>query len=208
MSKSDAEAYIRERKSDTYSVDEQVEMSHSFWDARIGPTHDGIRRADIENRLGLDLDHTVKTSVKHLVDIGMVEEFTRPGPSTLVIATWREDGVINGEVDEAAGEGVENLIAHMHDDDPPEGEDTPAVADGAGSTVRSTVADAFDLLPGGVEDYLRTGDQVEKLNVAVEAIEDNGDLSTRDDYGEIIFVNPAYRYRLTERAVTLYEREG
>lgn len=94
----------------------------------------------------------------------------------------------------------------MQNDEMPD-EGSPSVAaDGAGTTIRSEVADHFDLKPDAVEQHLRTGDPVDKLNGAVEAIEDDDhDLETGDDYGSIIFINQAYRYRLTSHAVGLYE---
>ncbi|MDS0220144.1 hypothetical protein NDI54_02140 [Haloarcula sp. S1AR25-5A] len=208
MAKEHAEDEIRDEKSNAHSTDEQVEISHGMWDYDVGPAHDGIKRANVEDELHLDLDHKPKTSLKHLVDIDMVEEFRRPGPDTFVIADWRdEDAFIMGEVEETATEAIEALIDHMHDDDPIEGDDTPAVADGAGPTIRNTVASAFDYKPAAVEEQLRIGDPLEKLNDAVEAIQEEDDLETRDDYGEIVFINQAYRYRLTPKAVRLYERD-
>lgn len=190
------------------STDEQVDISHGMWDDDIGPAHDGLKRTEIEDELDLDLDYNAGTSLDHLVEIDMVEEFRRPGPDTLVIATWLDDGVINGDVEDTAVEGVEALIDHMQDQDMPDEGSPPVAADGAGTTIRTAVADCFDLEPEAVEDHLRTGDPVDKLNDAVEAIEDeDNDLETRDDYGSIIFVRPAYRYRLTGQAVRLYERE-
>lgn len=205
MGKKHAARYIREHKDDTRSIDEQIEISHALWDEDFGPGSDGLKRTEIEDELGLDLDYQPGTSLDHLVEIEMVEEFQRPGPDTLVIATWLEDGVINGEVGESAVEGVEALIADMDDEMPDEG--SPSVAaDGAGTTIRAAVADQFDLEPHAVEEHLRTGDPVDKLNGAVEAIEDDeNDLGTGDDYGSIIFINQAYRYRLTTHAVGLYE---
>ena len=209
MAKKHAEDEIRDEKDNAHSTDEQVEISHGMWDHNIGPAHDGVKRASVEDALGLDLDHKPKTSLKHLVDIDMVEEFRRPGPDTFVIADWREeDAFIMGEVEETATEAIEALIDHMHDDDPIEGDDTPAVADGAGPTIRNTVADAFDYEPTAVEEQLRIGDPLEKLNDAVEAIQEEDDLETRDDYGEIVFINQAYRYRLTPKAVRLYEKDA
>ncbi|WP_115891638.1 hypothetical protein [Haloferax sp. Atlit-48N] len=200
---------IETEKDNARSTEEQIGIAHAMWDHDIGPQHDGLKRADVEDRLGLDLDHKPKTSLKHLVDIDIVEEFTRPGPDTYVIAEWREgnDAFILGEVTEAAEQGVEALIEHMHEDDPIEGDDTPAVADGSGITIRSAVADAFDYEPHAVEEHLRTGDPVDKLNEAVEAIEEEEELETRSDYGEILFINQAYRYRLTQEAVQMYEED-
>lgn len=81
------------------------------------------------------------------------------------------------------------------------------MADGAGITVRTVVANEFDVMPEAVEQYLRKGDQVDKLNDAIEAIEDHDDIETRDNYGKIGFRNVAYRYRLTEKAVGLVEQD-
>lgn len=209
MAKSTVNAYIEAEKANAQSTDEQVEIAHSMWDHGIGPQHDGLKRSQIEDRLGLDLDFTTKTSLKHLVDISIVEEFTRPGPGTYVIADWREgnDAFIMGEVSEVAGQGVEALIAHMREDDPIEGDDSPAIADGTGPTIRTKLAETFEYEPHAVEEHLRTGDPVDKLNDAVEAIQETDDLETRDDYGEIQFVNQAYRYRLTPKAVRLYQED-
>lgn len=204
MTTKDMENRIRSEKADAHSVKEQIEIAHAMWGHGIAPTHDGLKRVDVEDELGLDLNYNVRTSLKHLAEIGVVEEFAPPGPDTLVIADWRDDGVVNGEVDEAATQGVEALIRHMQDDDPVDEGDTSAVADGVGKTIRSVVSKRFDYSPGKLETFLRQGDQVDKLTEAVKAIKEDDDLSKRDDYDEIVFINMPYRYRLTPRAVTLY----
>lgn len=209
MTHDDAEREIRTKKRSTHSVDEQVSISHGLWDNDIAPAHEGLKASDVEDRLGLDLEYEPKTSLGHLSDIDMVEEFFPPGPETLAIGDWMgADGeIVNGEVDDAAEEGREGLIDHIQDTDRPEEGDSPAVADGAGLTLRHVVADTFDLEPDAVEDHLRdASDQVTTLNDAVEAIEESEAWSTRDDYGRIRFINMAHRYRLTEKAVNLYQR--
>lgn len=206
MSKQDVEAYIRREKRNTHSVDDQVEIAHAMWDRGKHPNEEGVKRTDLEDELGLDLDYSVKTSLRHLEEIDIVEEYREPGPDTYVIADWHDETFIMGIVDEAAEEGIEALIDHVQDEDPVSGDDTPAVADGAGVTLRQVVADEFDLQPRALEDHLRGDNQVDKLNDAVERIEDNDEFETRDDYGEIRFVNVPYRYRLTAFAVDLYEQ--
>ena len=134
----------------------------------------------------------------------MGEEFLPPGSSGYAISE-RRDEIVNGRVDETAEEDIKNLIDHIQDDDPASGGDTPAVADGSGVTLRSVVAETFDLSPDGVERFLRRGDQVAKLNRAVDAIEESPEVEKRDTYGRIVFRNAAYRYRLTEKAVKLVE---
>lgn len=204
MSRNDAGNHTRSENADAHSVDEQVEITHAMWDHGVDPAHDGIKRADIESDLGLNLSYNVRTSLKHLAEAGMVEEFAPPGPSTLVIADWRDDAIVNGEVDETAAQGIEALIEHMQDDDPADEGDASAVADGARETIRSVISAQFDYNPAVLEGFLRKGDQVDKLNEAVKAIEENEDLSKRDEYGEIAFINMPYRYRLTPEAVDLY----
>lgn len=78
-----------------------------------------------------------------------------------------------------------------------------AVADGAGRTIRSILATEFGIEPEQVTGHLQSGDPVERLNTAVEAIESSEEVTQAEDYGQIVFVRPAYRYRLTERAMNL-----
>lgn len=209
MGKTHAEREIRTKKRHTRSVGEQVQIDHAMWDNAIVPNHDGIRAAEIEDRLGLDLTFNPRTSLGHLAEIDMVEEFFPPGPEVLAIAEWMgDDGeVVLGEVDEAAEEGIEALIDDIRDSDSPEGGDAPAVADGGAATLRHVVADTFDLEPEAVEEHLKsTDDQVKALNKAVDSIEETEGFDLGDDYGRIAFINRAYRYRLTDKAIDLYQR--
>lgn len=205
MSKQDVEDYIRREKRHTHSLDDQVKISHAMWDYGILPDEEGGKRSDLADELGLNLDYSLKTSLRHLEEIDIVDEYLEPGPETYVIADWHEETFIMGMVDEAAEEGIEALIDHVQDEDPVSGDETPVAADGAGITLRHVVADQFDLQPQALEDHLRGDNKVEKLNDAVEGIEAHEDFETRDDYGEIRFVNVPYRYRLTAFAVDLYE---
>lgn len=206
MTNADLEQYIRAKKARTDSIDEQVTIAHAMWDADIDPDHDGVKRADLEDELGLDLEYNVGTSLGHLEEIDVVEEFLPPGPSGYAISE-RLDDIVNGEADEVAETDIERLIQHIQDDDPATDDEASAVADGAGVTMRTVVADAFDVMPEAVEQYLRKGDQVDKLNDAIDAIEDHDDVEAHDDYGKIVFRNAAYRYRLTEKAVDLVEQD-
>jgi len=206
MTEEHAERYIRIEKRGTRSVDDQVQISHGKWGRNIGPNNDGLREDEIEDELDLDLDYNVGTSLDHLVEIDVIEEVIPSGPDFYAISE-RLDDVINGRVDEVAAEDIEALIDHMQDDDPPEEEETTAVADGGGVTIRSLLSDEFDVLPDTMEHFLRRGDQVEKLNTAVEAISEHEEIEKREDYDEIMFRRGAHRYRLTEEQVARYERE-
>lgn len=207
MTKPDVRRRLSERQDATRSIEDQVSIAHAMWDQRIGQDHEGLKADDLEDELNLDLEFKVRTSLGHLEESSIVEEFLPPGPETLVIAEWKDDGdgeIVNGEVGDAAREGLEALAELVESSSAPAGTET--AADGSGVTVRSTVATKFDIVPEKVEEFLRTTDRpVEVLNGAVEAIQDTEDVETSDGFGEIVFINMPYRYRLTERAEDLYE---
>jgi hypothetical protein len=205
MTEDELEEYIRNEKHSAKSVDEQVQITVAMLDEPIGPLHDGVKRADLEAYLGLNLEYNIGTSLSHLEEIGIVEEFLPPGPSGYAISE-RLDEIVNGRVGEVVEVDIDRLINHIQDDDPTSSDSDVAVADGGGTTVRSVVANAFDLGPESVEPFLRRGDQVEKLNTSIDAIEENEEVERRDGYGRIVFRNAAYRYRLTEWAIEVVER--
>lgn len=200
--------YIQERNGDTPSVDDQISVATALYEAGIGPDHAGLTRTEIAERLAFEYSsHTV---LKNLVDIDVLEEFQPPGPSTYVIGE-RRDQIVNGEVEATVEEEIENLIddmvAHIDDrivtmDDGQAG-DRVILADGAGRTIRSILAEEFDIRPSEVESYLREGDKLSKLNEAVDAIEESEDVDQEDGYGRVVFRTPAYRYRLTSAASVL-----
>lgn len=210
--------HIRERKGDTHSVDDQIAVAKGLYEAGIGPDSDGIKRSEIAERLDVDLDYTVSTVLEHLVEIEVIKKTAPPGPDVFVISE-RIDEIVNGNVAEEARENVDALIAHMDDElqsiefdeesveleGPRVSARAPSVAlaDGAGRTVRSILAETFPVDPEEVADYLRTGDPVDRLNEAVDVIEASEEVSKSQDYGRIVFVRPAYRYRLTEQAMEL-----
>ena len=206
MGKRHIEDHIHREKSDTHSTDDQIKLAHAMWNGSELPTEEGVTRADAEEEWGEGLNHNVKTCLRHLEEIDIIEEYRQPGPETYVIADWHDEVFIMGMIDEAAEEGIEALINHIQDEDQPAADDTTAVADGSGGTIRQAVAHQFDLRPEAVEQYLRSGDLVEKLNEAVEAIDSHEEFTTRDDYGEIRFLRAPYQYRLTVFAVDLYRR--
>ena len=181
-----------------------------MYDEGIGPNHDGIKANDLEEVLDLDLEYTARTSLRHLMDVGMIEEFAPPGPSILVIAEWKgTDGkIVNGEVGNAIDEGIAALITHIQkEDSSPSSRDDSIIADGGPTTPRIVVADRFDVMPDKIETFLRTTDErVDTLNAAVEAIEESDEVTVGNEYGKISFIHTAYRYRLTEKSIRLHER--
>jgi hypothetical protein len=196
------ERTIRVLKDATRSITTQIAIIHWLWMNDYGPHSDGVKRSSIEDEIGESLDHTIRISLDHLGDLGLVEEYLKRD-TTYVIAEWHPDVFIMGQVEEAAAEGIEALIDDIQDRDPAD-EDTAVAADGAGISLRQVVADRFGLFPDAVEEHLRDGDPVERLNEAVDAIQESEDFEVGDGYGEVTFRNPAYRYRLTEAAQRLY----
>lgn len=207
MAQRHAELVIRTLNGRHGSVDDQVTSLHGMVNKNIGPNHEGVRRSNLESTLGVSLSHQAETVLENLVDIDLVEKDPEDFDDlrTYAIAEWLgNDGeIVNGEVEETAEDGLENLIQHMQDTDPTTG-GSPAVTDGAGTTVRSVLSNSLGVAPNAVENHLRSGDAVANLREAVTVIENHPDLSTRSDYGKIIFRNEAYRYRLTDTAITLY----
>lgn len=206
--RTDTEDYIRRRKRNARSIDDQVTIAHAMWEHGIGPDHEGLKADDVADELGVTLGFAVRTSLRHLGEAGIVEEFLPPGPETLVIAEWRDGGdgeVVNGEVGEAAEEALDALADELEARSAGTGATT--AADGSGATLRAVVSEALDVVPDHVEDYLRTTDEpVDVLIDAVGAIEDASGVSIPSGCGELAFINMPYRYRLTPKAVRLYER--
>jgi hypothetical protein len=181
-----------------------------MWAHEHGPASDGLPYRDAEKELGIELEADARRSFEHLVDIEILEKIDQPGtPNRYTVAEWRDgnEAFVMGEVSEAAREGTENLIDDMQENDPAEGDDAPAMADGGGTTIRSVVADEFNVAPDAVETTLRKSDPVDRLNDAVAAIRDADDVEIGEGYGEIKFINPPKHYRLTEEAVRLYRLE-
>lgn len=203
VTKTHTEQTIAVLKQGTRSIDSQIRVSHWLVSNEYGPRSDGIKRSSIEDEIGSSLTHATGTSLSHLVDIGLVEEFLERD-ITYTIAEWHPDTFVMGMVEEAATDGIEALIDEL---EPLEARSsrTKVVTDGSGTSLREVVASAFDLQPEKVESYLRGGDPLARLNEATEAIEESEEHEVGDDYGKIVFRNPAYHYRLTETAIRLYK---
>ncbi|WP_238386923.1 winged helix-turn-helix domain-containing protein [Natrialba swarupiae] len=202
-------AYIRDQKGDLPSVADQIAVATVLYEEGIGPDSKGLTRNEIAEQL--TFDHSFSTALNHLVDLDILEEFQPPGPSTYAISE-RRDKIINGEVEKTVEEEIERLIDDMVDrlDSPirPGNDeyagDSVIRADGGYRTLRFILAEEFDIQPDMVESHLREGDQLSKLNRAVDAIEES-ELDKGDDYGRVVFRRAPYRYRLSEFAMSLAE---
>lgn len=202
MTQADLERHIHIENRNTHSVNEQARIALALVREEITPNHDGLRKDQIEELLDEDLEYTVDTSLDHLVECDVVE-VVEPSRDAPYVISERLDEIILGRVDEVAEEEIESLIDHIHDADPVDDDGNIAVADGAGITVRDTVAQEFDLHPESLEEFLREGDQVDKLNQSIDAIEESEHVEKRESYDRITFRFPANRYRLTEFAIQL-----
>lgn len=205
---SKVENKIRQSNSHLRSVDDQIKLVRGLYDAGIGPEHEGLKRSELEAKLDLNLEFTPGTTLSHLTELSLVQEVSPSGPDTYVISE-RTDEIVNGRIEEEIEQNLEGLIAHIDEElhfakkSQFHEEGSIAVTDGAGRTLRSILAEEFDIRPEKVESYLRQGDSLDKLNSAIEAIERSESATKGDEYGQILFVNAPYRYRLTEKAVEL-----
>lgn len=208
--------YLRERNEHTHSLDSQVEVAKAFYRHDIGPEHEGLKRSEIVEQLDVDLQYQPRTVLRHLVEAEILEQVEPAGPDVFAISE-RIDDIVTGRMQDEAKRNIEALIQHIDDelrtvqleDEAAEwvGQDAPvtapsvALADGAGRSIRSILATAFCVAPEHVAEYLRSGDPVDRLTTAVEAIESSEEVTKSEDYGRILFVSPAYRYRLSQTAV-------
>lgn len=212
-------SYIRERKDQTHSLEDQISVAKAFYRNDIGPDHEGLKRTEVAEQLDIDVQYQLSTILPHLVEIDILEEIEPAGPDVFAISE-RVDEIVNGRVQEEAERNLEALIEHIDDElqtvqleeDAAEWSDrgTPvtspsvALADGAGRTIRSILASELNENPEHVTKFLHSGDPVDRLNAAVEAIESSEEVTKSEDYGKILFVSPAYRYRLTQTAIDLF----
>lgn len=208
--------YTQERKEHTHSLDDQIEVAKAFYQGDIGPDHDGLKREEVAEQLDLDTEYQLRTILTHLVDIDILEQIEPAGPDVFAISE-RIDEIVNGRVEEEAERNIEALVQHIDDElqtvqleenaaewsdqGTPVTSPSVALADGAGRTIRSILALEFNIDPEHVIEFLRSGDPVDRLNAAVEAIESSEEVMKSEDYGKILFVSPAYRYRLSQTAV-------
>jgi hypothetical protein len=163
--------------------------------------------ADHASDLNIEFDHALGTVLSNLYDKDVLSRFTRPGPDWYVISQ-RRDEVINGEFEENVESEHEALIDHIQDEDPAgQEDDTPMTADG-GQTLREAVAQELEVVPDGLEAYLRggeSGDQRERLNNAIDAVTDHDEFEKRDSYGKILLKPAAYRYHFSALALILID---
>jgi len=168
--------------------------------------HEGDGKADSGKNISLDF--SLRTCVEHLREIDVIERRKPPGPDVFVVGE-RIDEIINERVEEYAEEEIESLIRHMdgeieriqkirlNPDD--SNEQTVAMTDGSGKTIRQVLAQKFGVPSEDIEEYLREGNKISKLNEAVQAIKEDDDLESGEEYGEILFLAQPHQYGLARR---------
>ena len=186
MSDFEPDDYIEEQNGNHESVDDQVEESKLLYERGVTPEGEEKKKSD-------------------LLDINIVERFKPSNGGDWVIISERRDDVIFDEISETLAEDQSRLIEHIRDDDPQEGEKSVAL-DGGALTLRLLLSDEFAVGPEKVEEHLQRGDedrQREKLNRAIDAIKES-DIEKRSTYGKIEWKRVAYRYQLTEWAISRF----
>lgn len=187
-----------------------MKLVEALLDSGITPNEKGRTRRELANELESELQYDIRTLLDHLVEIDLVREISPSGPTTFAISQ-RTDEIVNGEIGKEVEKNLERLINHIDDElyvasTTSDATATPiAVTDGAGRTIRSILAEEFGLAPEKVESYLRKGDELQKLNAAVDAIKQSDSVTKGDAYDKIVFRRQAYRYRLTEKTIDLAE---
>lgn len=143
-----------------------------------------------------------RPALDNLVELGLVAR-EQPNDGRAYAISERLDEIINGRFEEILLEDREALIDHIRDEDPAEPEEG-AVADGSGATPRTVVADALDVPQADIVPHLRAGapeDQSDRINDAIDALEEHDEIETRSTYGKIVVKQSGYRYWLTRRSI-------
>ncbi len=204
---------ITKKNSHTRSMEDQVALARLMYDEGIVAPDKWVSLKDMrdlmeENSISPFTILYLRTCVENLREIDVIERRKPPGPDAYVIGE-RIDEIINGRVEEYAEEEIESLIRHMDDEieriqtvhiDPDDGDGRDvAMTDGSGKTIRNVLAQEFGVPSEDIEEYLRVGNKISKLNEAVQAIKQHDELTTEEEYGEILFLTQPYQYSLARR---------
>lgn len=204
MTRADAERYIREHTPHRNSVEDQVRLSHAMWEAGLTGGHEHqMMHGELPDALGLDLEHHIRTVVRHLTAIDVVYEAVEATHDWYHIS-GRDWEIIWGRVDEYLEHDIEALVDHVRDDD-------EAAAAAGRESVRELLARTFDVEPDAVEAHLLQDLGAgwwarEPLNAGVEVIRAHPEIEKRDTYGEVIIQRGHSWYHLTGSQVERYER--
>lgn len=202
---------IRDSTPNADSTEDVIKLNRCMFRDGLVPDTDASRtRSELKDLFGGYLDHNVSTCLRHLHDLNLVHRWVE-GPETLIIHDRRDEIVNDEDLERLVVEEIERVIADIQANDPSDdSDDTTAVADGGRSddarAVRDTLADALEVDHEDVEDELRSGDvidRIDKLGTAVTAIEFDPAVEKSREYDDIRFIRNPYQYELSERAMNL-----
>ncbi|MFC6906916.1 hypothetical protein [Halalkalicoccus tibetensis] len=222
------EHWIRVENERQTSVDDQVTTASWLYErAYTAPNERQIRRRELKEEIGDRLDHTLKTILDNLLEIGVIEKMTLPGAQAFVLHERTGKSFFGvqssqNEIQVLLNEEVSRLLADIREQNRPPR--VSATADGgtiegdSSVTLREFVADTLDIPPESVESELTaidetnedldaTFDRMTQFDAVVAAIKDSDEFSRQKNYDQMGWRNRAHRWTLSEQAVRV-EAQG
>jgi len=215
MTAKEISAHIEQENGTHGSVESQKIIAKHLVDNGIAEHHGRERRtSEIADEVGDDIDHGVGLCLKHL---GEAEVVSKHGGNSTYIHHERTDESFFGE---PGGEKFRELlcteIERLCDDLEPvecvdsSDQSTEADDETEEKTRRATVAEALSASgsidvapdPSGVEAVfdatVNNVSRMERLDVAVRAIEEHDEVKKTDEYGRMGWRNAANKWTMTE----------
>lgn len=194
--------YIRRQKGGLPSTADLVAFAKAAYnDALIPSKGNDMKKRHLARVYGDRIDVTMDTCLHHLLDIGIVHRWCNGG-EWLIIHERLDEIVNDQDLETLIDEETDRLLADL---------EALALADGGGSglTKREVIAEELDVGLDEIGDELQEGDDIwirrEKLEQAINAVEDEDAVEKGGDYAPILVIRNPYRYELTEKAVELAE---
>jgi|APHM01.1.fsa_nt_gi hypothetical protein len=207
--------HIEQENRSHGSVESQKTVAEYFLDNGIAEHHGRERRtSEIEDEIGQDIDHDVGLCLKHLEAAEVVSE--HGGNSTYIHHERTDEWFFGGPGGEKFTRLLRTETERLCDDLEPvecvDSSDRSVEGDDKTDekTRRTTVAEALsdsgsiDVAPdpSGVEAAFDTTvddvSRMERLDVAVRAIEEHDEVEKTDEYGRMGWRNAANKWAMTE----------
>lgn len=213
----DFEDWIRTENAADGSVDDQVKVAYWFLDRGFTLVVDRVARtSQVRERVGHRIDHTIRTVLDNLEEIGVLVQFDPPGGGSYIRHHRTGENFFDPSSRDYVPlleEDLSRLIADLE----AQAQLQPAVADGGEQgqgneeeqpeTLRSVAAEALEVDEPDVEQKLREpSDPIERMNQydgVVKAIKRSDEVSRGRNYDEMGFRSMALRWTLSERAVAI-----
>lgn len=206
MTTFDPGPHIRDEHGHQPSKDDQIKLAKLLHEWGVTPGQER-RRTEIAELLeehDVELDHTLRTVLDNLEEINVVESFYPHDGNRWFPISERLDEVVLDRFEQVVRMELRRFIQHMNSGRG--SSDSRATADG-GVSIRTALADHFDVMPENVETRLRRGDindQRENLNEAIRVVDNHDGLENGDDYGRVVWRHMALRYQLTAWAINAF----